>query len=149
MMKYQIPRLNQSDAPQDNKGVQTPLFNPADTPGYQLASSAVQFEPGYWELIIACMAELCASTLEIDTPGGDATPFLPPPNDIREIQWMKDTRIRKAWLKACKKEVQSLIQAGTFSIKDPKPSEPITPTMETNYIKIPSDGTPNKLNVAS
>ena len=62
---------------------------------------------------------------------------------------MKDTRIRKAWLKACKKEVQSLIQAGTFSIKDPKPSEPITPTMETNYIKIPSDGTPNKLNVAS
>jgi len=57
-----------------------PIFDPSDTPDHKLASSAVQFKPSNHELIIACVAEICESTHEMDTPGGDATPFLPPPS---------------------------------------------------------------------
>ncbi len=61
---------------------------------------------------------------------------------------IKDPVLRKHWMKAHYKEVKVLIDSHTFILGDtPGPDEPVTPTMETNRVKLGSDGKLDKLKV--
>jgi hypothetical protein len=58
---------------------------------------------------------------------------------------MKNPKIRDAWLKAYYKELKVLVSSGTFSIEPMLEGEVAVPTMETNRVKLQSDGTLDKL----
>jgi len=96
------------------------------------------------ELFSACSAEV---DTPIDIKGCDPSPFIPPPPGIRNVTRMQDLKIRQAWLAAYKKELKTLIDSGTFSIEPANFDDKIIPTMETNRVKIASDGTLDKLKV--
>jgi hypothetical protein len=92
------------------------------------------------------LAQACSADVrEVDVPGCDPTPFMPAPDNIRTILRMMDEGIRIAWIKAYRKELKVLIDSGTFSIEDLLPGEFCVPTMETNRVKLKSDGTLEKL----
>jgi hypothetical protein len=95
------------------------------------------------------LVQACASdaSLQIDTPGGDATIFEPAPANIRAVLNLKDTRIKEAWLKAYNEELKTIIVAGTFILDTSSDGEPCTPIMDVNVVfKLWSDGTLDKLN---
>jgi hypothetical protein len=94
------------------------------------------------ELAAAFIAEVSPV---IDAPGADASIFEPAPSNLREILKQKDPRIKEAWLKAYYKEIKVLITSGTLSIEKMLPGEVAIPTMETNRVKLLSDGTLDKL----
>ena len=96
------------------------------------------------ELFSACSAEV---DTPIDIKGCDPSPFIPPPPGIRNVTRMQDAKIKQAWLLAYKKEIKTLIDSGTFSIEPANEGDKIIPTMETNRVKIASDGTLEKLKV--
>jgi hypothetical protein len=58
---------------------------------------------------------------------------------------MKNPKIREAWLKAYYKELKVLVSSGTFSIEPMLEGEVAVLTMETNRVKLQSDGTLDKL----
>jgi hypothetical protein len=58
---------------------------------------------------------------------------------------MLDLKVRTAWLRAYQKEIKTLIDAKTFALESFKDGEPVIPTMETNKVKIKSDGSLDKL----
>ena len=81
----------------------------------------------------------------IDVAGCDASLFEPAPDNLRTIMKMKDPRVKAAWLKAYHKELKVLISSGSFSIEPMLEGEVAIPTMETNRVKLQSDGTLDKL----
>ncbi len=58
---------------------------------------------------------------------------------------MLDKKVREAWLRAYQKEIKTLIDAKTFALDKPRDGESVIPTMETNKVKIKSDGSLDKL----
>jgi hypothetical protein len=58
---------------------------------------------------------------------------------------MSDLKVIEAWLRAYQKEIKTLIDAKTFALDKPKDGEPLIPTMETNKVKIKSEGYLDKL----
>ncbi len=94
------------------------------------------------ELIRACAAEVNPNMVDCSV---DPSRYMPAPNSIRNVQKMKDPEVKKVWLKAYHKEIKVLIDSGTFSIEQPQPGEPVVPTMETNKVKLKSDGSLDKL----
>jgi hypothetical protein len=96
------------------------------------------------DLLRACAAD----ANDADLADIDISKFFPPPSNLREIQRIKDPVLRKHWMKAHYKEVKVLIDSHTFILGDtPGPNEPVTPTMETNRVKLGSDGKLDKLKV--
>jgi hypothetical protein len=95
------------------------------------------------ELFTACQTE--AKEPPINLSAVDPSPFMPPPMGIRSVLKMSDLKVREAWLRAYKKEIKTLIDAKTFALDIPKDGEPVIPTMETNKVKIKSDGSLDKL----
>ena len=96
------------------------------------------------DLLKACAAD----ANDADLSDIDISKFFPPPSNLREIQRIKDPVLRKHWMKAHYKEVKVLIDSQTFILGDtPGPNEPVTPTMETNRVKLGSDGRLDKLKV--
>jgi len=93
------------------------------------------------DLAIACAAD----ATNINLAGNEASKFYPPPSSIRQVMTLRDPELKEAWLKAYKKEIKVLIDSGTFLIERPQPSEIIVPTMETNKVKLKSDGSLDKL----
>ena len=93
------------------------------------------------DFAVACAAD----ATNINLAGNEASKFYPPPSSIRQVMALKDPELKEAWLKAYKKEIKVLIDSGTFSIERPQPSEVIVPTMETNKVKLKSDGSLDKL----
>ncbi len=65
---------------------------------------------------------------------------MPPPMGIRSVLKMSDLKVREAWFSAYKKKIKTLIDAKTFALDKPKDGEPVIPTMESNKVKIKSDG---------
>ena len=63
---------------------------------------------------------------------------MPSPMGIRSVLKMSDKKVREAWLRAYQKEIKTLIDAKTFG--KPRDGEAVIPTMETNKVKIKSDG---------
>jgi hypothetical protein len=94
-------------------------------------------------LLTACQAE--AKEPPINLNDVDPSSFMPPPMGIRSVLKMSDLKIGEAWLRAYQKEVKTLIDAEIFALDKPKDGEPVIPTMETNKVKIKSDGSLNKL----
>ena len=84
-------------------------------------------------------------TNNIDAKGNDPSPFMPPPTNIVQVLRIKDYKQKNAWLKAYKKELETLIKHGTFKICEPKKNEAIIPIMDDNRVKILENGTLDKL----
>jgi transposase InsO family protein len=95
------------------------------------------------ELAAAFNAEVVS--VLVDASGSDASPFEPAPENLRTIMKMKNAKIKEAWLKAYYKELKVLVSSGTFSIEPMLAGETAVPTMETNRVKLLSDGTLDKL----
>ncbi len=95
------------------------------------------------ELFTACQA--AAKEPPINLSAVDPSPVMPPPMGIRSVLKMSDLKVREAWLRAYQKEMKTLIYAKTFALDTPKDGEPVIPTMETNKVKIKSDGSLDKL----
>ncbi len=95
------------------------------------------------ELSTACQAE--AKEPPINLSAVDFSPFTPPPMGIRSVLKMSDLKVREAWLRAYQKEIKALIDAKTFALDKPKDGEPVIPTMETNKVKMKSEGSLVKL----
>ena len=95
------------------------------------------------ELFTACQAE--AKEPPINLNAVDPSPFMPPPMGIRSVLKMSDKKVREAWLRAYQKEIKTLIDAKTFALDKPRDGEAVIPTMETNKVKIKSDGSLDKL----
>jgi len=93
------------------------------------------------DLAIACAAD----ATNVNLAGNEASKFYPPPSSIRQVMTLRDPELKEVWLKAYKKEIKVLIDSGTFLIERPQPSEIIVPTMETNKVKLKSDGSLDKL----
>ena len=70
---------------------------------------------------------------------------MPPPNSIRDVLRIADLNVRKAWLRAYKKELDVLVKHNTFTVTTVKEDERIIPVMEDNRVKILQDGTLDKL----
>ena len=80
---------------------------------------------------------------------GPAVPhFIPEPRNFAEVTKLSEN-IRKPWLKATLKEITNLINNQTFMIEDPKDGEPVTPCMDVYKAKIQSDGSLNKIKLAT
>ena len=77
--------------------------------------------------------------------GDDPTPFMPPPNSNRAIMKKCDNDLKQAQFKAYKKEIKSLVDAGTSLINVPNENDNAIPTMEMNQVKLQSDERLNKL----
>jgi hypothetical protein len=103
-----------------------------------MANNAIEME-----LFTACQAE--AKEPPINLSAVDPSPVMPPPMGIRSVLKMLDPKVRTTWLRAYQKEIKTLIDAKTFALESPKDGEPVIPTMETNKVKIKSDGSLNKL----
>ncbi len=99
----------------------------------EVVSNAIEME-----LFTACQAE--AKEPPINLSAVDPFPFMPPPMGIRSVLKMLDPKVRTAWLRAYQKEIKTLIDAKTVALENPKDGEPVIPTMETNKVKIMSDG---------
>ncbi len=95
------------------------------------------------ELFTACRAE--AKELPINLSAVDPSPFMPPTLGIRSVLKISDQKVREAWLKAYQKEIKSLIDAKTFALDKLKDGEAVISPMETNKVKIKSDGSLDKL----
>jgi hypothetical protein len=104
----------------------------------EMADNAIEME-----LFTACQAE--AKEPPINLSAVDTSPFMPPPMGIRSVLKMLDPKVRTAWLRVYQKEIKTLIDAKTFALESPKDGEPVIPTMETNKVKIKSDGSLDKL----
>ncbi|MGH3053652.1 MAG: reverse transcriptase domain-containing protein, partial [Gaiellaceae bacterium] len=83
----------------------------------------------------------------IDYCGSNVSSFIPAPTNLANMMRIKDQEVKKAWLRATRKELKTLIDHGTFMLNDPKPGEIVTPCMDTYRVKIKSDGTLDKLKV--
>ena len=94
------------------------------------------------DLAAAFTAEVISA---IDVPGADASLFEPAPDNLRVIMKMTNTKVKEAWLKAYYKELKVLVSSGTFSLEPMLEGEVAIPTMETNRVKLQSDGTLDKL----
>jgi hypothetical protein len=94
------------------------------------------------ELARACATE---AALKIDDPGADATVFEPAPANLRAVLQIRDALVCEAWLKAYRKEMKTLIDSGTFKPETPLDNDVCTPIMDLNVVKLPSDGTLDKL----
>jgi hypothetical protein len=103
-----------------------------------MANNAIEME-----ILTACQAE--AKEPEINLSAVDPSPFMPPPMGIRSVLKMLDPKVRTACLGAYQKEIKTLIDAKTFALESPKDGEPVIPIMETNKVKIKSDGSLGKL----
>jgi hypothetical protein len=95
------------------------------------------------ELFTACQAEVKDPSFNLQ--GVDPSPFMPPPMGVRSVLKMSDPEIKEGWLKAYQKEIKTLIDAKTFALDTQKEGETVIPTMETNKVKINSDGSLDKL----
>ncbi len=95
------------------------------------------------ELFTACQVE--DKEPPIILSAADPSPFMLPPMGIRSVLKISDLKVREAWLRAYQKEIKILIDAKTFALDKPKDGEPVIPTMETNKVKIKSDGSLDKL----
>jgi hypothetical protein len=93
------------------------------------------------ELFTACQTE--AEEPPINPSALDPSPFMPPPMGIRSVLKMSDLKFREAWLRANQKEIKTLIDAKTFALD--KPKDAVISTLETNKVKIKSDGSLDKL----
>jgi hypothetical protein len=120
-------------------------------PPRRLSFDIMQRDRDWQEVGTACndmeLARACASeaTMQIDSPGADATVFEPAPSNLRAVLKIRDHVIREAWLKAYQKELKTLIDTGTFQPETPLPDESCTPIMDLNVVKLRSDGTLDKL----
>jgi len=95
------------------------------------------------ELFTACQGEVKEPSINLQ--GVDPSPFMPTPMVIRSVFNMSDPKFKEGWLRAYQKEIKTLIDAKTFALDTPKEGEPAIPTMETNKVKIKSDGSLDKL----
>jgi hypothetical protein len=95
------------------------------------------------DLLTACAAD---ATVQLDSPGADASILEPAPANLRAVLRLRDTTIREAWFKAYQKELKTIIDSGTFHLGDnPLPGESCTPIMDLNVVKLRSNGTLDKL----
>ena len=82
------------------------------------------------------------------TPLGESSSevshFIPEPRNFAEVTKLSEN-IKKSWLKANLKEINSLINNQTFLIEDQNEGEPVTPCMGVYKAKIQSDGSIEKL----
>jgi hypothetical protein len=95
------------------------------------------------ELFTACQAEVKEPPINLSAV--DPSPFMPPLMGIRLVLKMSDKKVREAWLRAYQKETKTCIDAETFALDKPRDGESVIPTMETNKVKIKSDGSLDKL----
>jgi hypothetical protein len=95
------------------------------------------------ELFTACQAEAKEPPINLSTV--DPSLFMPPPMGIRSVLKMSDLKVREASLRPCQKEIKTLIDAKTITLDKPRDGEAVIPTMETNKVKIKSDGSLDKL----
>jgi len=93
-------------------------------------------------LVEACAVE---AHPDIQPITRDANSWEPAPKTVRDILKMQDGIVRQEWLKALKKELKTLINAGTFVHDNLKDGEISTPVMETFKVKVKSDGSLDKL----
>jgi len=120
-------------------------------PPRRLSFDIMQRDRDWQEVGNACqdmeLARACASeaTVQIDSPGADATVFEPAPSNLRAVLKIRDAIIREAWLRAYRRELKTLIESGTFRPETPLPDESSTPIMDLNVVKLRSDGTLDKL----
>jgi hypothetical protein len=95
------------------------------------------------DLLTACAAD---ATVQLDSPGADASIFEPAPANLRAVLHLRDSTIWEAWFKAYRKELKTIIDSGTFHLGDtPLPGESCTPIMDLNVVKLRSNGTLDKL----
>ena len=77
--------------------------------------------------------------MEVDAHGSDPSIFMPPPPNMRAVMKLKDSKAKGAWIRALKKELETLIKSKTFVIIDPPEGTKIIPTMEDLRVKILED----------
>jgi hypothetical protein len=95
------------------------------------------------QLVEACAAE---AHPDIQPITHDANSWKLAPKTVRDILKMENGIVRQEWLKALKKELKTLIKAGTLFVHDNlKDGEISTPVMETFKVKVKSDGSLDKL----
>ena len=76
--------------------------------------------------------------------GSEFSHFIPEPRNFYEVTKLPDN-MRKPWIKATLKEINTLINNQTFLIEDQNEGEPVTPYMDVYKAKIQSDGSLDKL----
>ncbi len=110
---------------------------------FQAAWQEIANNVSNMELFTACQAEVKEPPINLNAV--DPSSFMPPPMGIRLDLKMSDKKFREAWLRAYQKEIKTLIDAKAFALDKPRDGEPVIPTMETNKVKIKSDGSLEKL----
>ena len=82
---------------------------------------------------------------------GDHTSFLPEPKGLKNVLKLesRDPLAFKLWSRAIRAEIRNLISQGTFSIKDISRDDVVIPTICIFKIKLQSDGTKSKRDIAS
>jgi hypothetical protein len=117
---------------------------PKPNPKYALVAKVVGWTNVCTDLTLT---EACAIEAypDVQPVTGDAHSWEPAPKTVRDILKMTDGVVRQEWLKSLKKEIKTLIEAGTFVHDNLKEGEVSTPVMETFKVKVKSDGLLDKL----
>ena len=79
-----------------------------------------------------------------DAHGTDPSIFMPPPPNMNAVLRIQNHKVRRAWIRACKKEIGTLIKRKTFKLVDPPKNTKIIPVMEDLRVKILEDGSLDK-----
>ena len=76
--------------------------------------------------------------------GSEVSYFIPEPRNFYGVKKSSDD-IKKPWIKATQKEIQSLIKNQNVLVQEPEKDEPVTPCMDVLKSKIQSYGSLYKL----
>jgi hypothetical protein len=141
---YKCPLIVDSSNNDTNAGPRRSKRTPKPNPKYALVAKAVGWTNACTDLTLT---EACAIEAypDIQPVTGDAHSWEPAPKTVRDILKMADGVVRQEWLKLLKKEIKTLIEAGTFVHDNLKEGEVSTPVMETFKVKVKSDGLLDKL----
>ena len=99
------------------------------------------------KLIKLFHTEVVEPTMDADAHGTDPSIFMPPPPNMNAVLRIQNHKVRRAWIRACKKEIATLIDHKTFKLVDPPKGTKIIPVMEDLRVKILEDGSLDKLKV--
>jgi hypothetical protein len=75
----------------------------------------------------------------------DTLSWEPAPKNLRDILNLPHGTVHAEWLKSVNKELKTLTDSNTFSVKDKEKNKVSMPVMETFKVKIKSDGSLDKL----
>ena len=99
---------------------------------------------GLHRVFSTIVSEILQELSNFGETGSIVSHFIPEPRNFEEVTRLAEN-IRKPWLKATLKEINSLINNQTFMIEYSKDGEPVTPCMDVYKAKIQSYGSLEKL----